>query len=127
MKNFFMAIIVVFTSFSAFAQTNKVDERLLAKYSIEELNTLKAENPDEFKFINYCIDNAFYIQDIPQEKLKTNPERIGKIKIADINNINFYALNIDLIENDYQFFAIEGTDKLLVIKSKYHILKELNK
>ena len=57
--------------------------------------------------------------------MKSSNNRIGEIKIKDVNNLNFYKLNIEIIENDYQFFAIEGTDKMLVVKSKSHILKEI--
>jgi hypothetical protein len=53
--------------------------------------------------------------------------RIGSITINDIKNINFFELNIEIIQDDYQFFAIQGTDQMLVVKSKDHILKELGK
>ncbi len=127
MRNFLLALVFIAVSFSVNAQSDKIDDRLLVKFSIEELNKLKIENPTEFKFINYCLDNAWYIQSLPIEKMKDPKEKIGLIAIKDLNNINFYSLNITIIKDNYQFFAIEGTDKMLVIKSEYHILKELNK
>ncbi len=127
MRNFLLALVFIAVSFSVTAQSDKIDDRLLVKFSIEELNKLKVENPTEFKFINYCLDNAWYIQSLPIEKMKDPKEKIGLITIKDLNNINFYSLNITIIKDNYQFFAIEGTDKMLVIKSEYHILKELNK
>jgi hypothetical protein len=127
MKKLFPAFVLIILSFSAIAQSDKVDDRLLIKYSVEELNALKTETPSEYNYINYCLDNAWYIQALPKEKMKNNDGRIGKIQIQDINNINFYSLNVNIIKDDYQFFAIEGTNKMLVIKSKDHILKELNK
>ncbi len=127
MKNTLLIIAFSAFSLSAIAQTNDVDKKLLSKYSIEELNTIKTEKPEEYKLLTYCIQSAWYIQALPKEKAKENPARVGSIKIKDINNINFYTLNIELIDNDYQFFAIEGTDKMLVVKSRQHIIKELNK
>lgn len=127
MRNLLLAFVFITVSFSVTAQSDKIDDRLLVKYSVEELNKLKVENPTEYKFINYCLDNAWYIQSLPIEKMKDPKETIGLIVIKDMENINFYSLNIAIIKDNYQFFAIEGTDKMLVIKSEYHILKELNK
>lgn len=127
MKISLLIITLLFTSLHMVAQSNKIDDRLLVKYSVEELDAIKNEKPTEFIFIKYCLDNAWYLQALPLEKMKNNDGRIGKITIQDITNINFYSLDIEIIKNDYQFFAIEGTDKMLVIKSKDHIIKELNK
>ena len=41
--------------------------------------------------------------------------------------IYVYKLNVDLKENEYQSFVIKGTKKILIVKSKAHILGELNK
>lgn len=120
-----MAFFLICLQFSTFAQGNKIDDRLLLKYSQEELKSIKKSDPEQLKFLTYCIENAFYLADIPQEKMQNNEGRIGKITLKDINSINFYDLGIDLIQNDYQYFAIEGTNKLLVLKSIDHIKKEM--
>lgn len=127
MKNTLLVILFVATSLSVVAQSNKADKQLLAKYTVEEINTIKAEQPEEYKFLTYCIDNAFYIAEMPVEKIKANPSKFGEISIKNISKINFYQLNIELKENDYQSFVIKGTKKVLMIKSKKHILRELNK
>ena len=126
MKNLVLALTLVLFSFGAFSQSNDIDKRLLAKYTIEELSEIKVENPEQFKYLNYCLDKAWYITSLPKEKAKKGDGRVGSISIKDINNINIYELNIEIIKDDYQFFAIEGTDKMLVIKSEDHIKKELN-
>jgi hypothetical protein len=64
---------------------------------------------------------------MPEEKIKANPSKFGEITIKNISKINFYQLNIELKEDDYQSFVIKGTKKILVVKSKSHILRELNK
>jgi len=64
---------------------------------------------------------------MPQEKIKANPSKFGEISIKNISKINFYKLNVELKENEYQSFVIKGTKKILIVKSKAHILGELNK
>lgn len=108
-----------------FAQTN--DNDLLVKFSSDEIENLKNNNVEEYQFLKHCVKNAFYLNPIPTEKMTSGQTRIGSITIKDIDNINFFELNVELIQDDYQFFAIQGTDKMLVVKSKDHIVKELNK
>ena len=127
MKSILIIISIVATSFSAVAQSNNIDKRLLSKYSVEELNAIKKETPQQYQILNYCLDKAWYLSPLPVEKMKKNDGRIGAIKIKDIKNINFFELNIELIQNDYQYFAIEGTEQMLVVKSIDHIIKDLNK
>jgi hypothetical protein len=123
MRKLTSAFLIILMSLSVMAQSDKIDKRLLAKHSKSELKALKKNNPSEFKYLNTCLDNAWSIVSLPKEKMKNNKGRIGSIKIKTINKINFFDLNIEIIENDYQYFAIEGTEKMLVIKSKDHILK----
>jgi len=127
MKSIFLIFMLIAFSFSMVAQNKGVDKRMLAKYSTEELNKIKSEDPKEYKFLNYCIENAFYVAEMPQEKIKANPSKFGEISIKNISKINFYKLNVELKENEYQSFVIKGTKKILIVKSKAHILGELNK
>lgn len=125
MKRVFFVFILMIFSISIFAQTSDFDKRLLAKYSEKELMEIKNTNSEEFKYLNYCLDKAWYLAPLPKEKTKKNDGRVGQITIKDINNINFYELNIEIIKDDYQFFAIQGSDQMLVVKSEDHIKKEL--
>jgi hypothetical protein len=125
MKNIIILFSLLLITSISFAQTK--DRDLLVKYSKEELNTLKKDNPKEYEFAKYCVRNAFYIAEMPEEKIKANPSKFGEITIKNISKINFYQLNIELKEDDYQSFVIKGTKKILVVKSKSHILRELNK
>lgn len=118
------SILLAFTAFSGFSQS-KYDTRLLVKYSEQELSNLEDSNPAKFEFINYCIEHAFYVSDLPTEKMQSKNDQIGLISIENIEHINFFALNLNLIQDNYQFFAIEGHNKLLVIKSIDHITKEM--
>jgi hypothetical protein len=127
MKVFLFIVALVVISFSGSAQSTKIDGRLLSKYNIESLKTLQAENPKELAFLNYCVENAFYISALPEKKIAANPSQFKEIELSGQPILNFFDLNIDLLENEHQSFVIKGTQKLLIVKSKAHIIQELNK
>ena len=70
MKKSILILAFIITSISVLAQNNKIDKRLLVKYTSEEVKTIQAETPEEYKFLTYCIENAFYIAEMPAEKIK---------------------------------------------------------
>jgi hypothetical protein len=126
MRNVFLVFLLI-TFFNSFSQTNSSDKDLLVKFSEKEIKNLKESNIEEYEYLKYCARNSYYLNPIPTEKMSAGQNRVGSITIKDINDINFFELNLEIIQDDYQFFAIQGTDKMLVIKSKDHILKELRK
>lgn len=126
MKSLLILGLFIFSS-TAFSQSNDSDKDLLLKYSQEEIDNIKVQDVDEYEYLKYCAKNAFYLNPIPTEKMSEGQTRIGLITIKDVSNINFFELNLEIIQDDYQYFAIEGTDQMLVVKSKDHILKELRK
>ncbi len=114
----------MFSGSMLFGQNTEFDSRLLVKYSVEELNNIEKENPSEIRFLLHCIESAQYITPFPEGK-EGVVEIIGEMEIRDINNINFFELNVELIQDNYQYYAIKDSNMLLVIKSKDHILKTL--
>ncbi len=125
MKKVLVVLIsVMFSGSMLFGQNTEFDSRLLVKYSVEELNKIEKENPSEMRFLLHCIENAQYITPFPEGK-EGAVEIIGKVEIRDINNINFFELDVELIQDNYQYYTVEGSEMLLVIKSKDHILKTL--
>lgn len=123
MTKVFTIITFIVCSISIQAQTNNIDEQLLERYSKTELASLKTDNPTEYKFAKYCIENAFYIAAGSEEKNATSNYKT--IKIKDLTEINFYELKIELKQNAHQVFIIKGTSKILIVKSRVHILNEL--
>ena len=125
MKKVLVVLIsVMFSGSMLFGQNTEFDSRLLVKYSVEELKKIEKENASEMRFLLHCIENAQYITPFPEGK-EGAVEIIGKVEIRDINNINFFELDVELIQDNYQYYTIEGSEMLLVIKSKDHILKTL--
>lgn len=117
-------ISIMFSGSTLFGQNTEFDSRLLVKYSVKELNKIEKENPSEIRFLMHCIENAQYITPFPEGK-EDAVEIIGEMEVKDINNINFFELNVELIQDNYQYYTIKDSKMLLVIKSKDHILKTL--
>ncbi len=108
------------------AQNTTPDARLLKKYTQEQLTQIQKNNPEEIAYLNYCADHAYYLAPMPSEKGGAK-ELKGTLTIADVNNINFFELGLNIVEDDYQYYRINGSDKMLVVRSKEHIIKEMNK
>ena len=117
-------ISIMFSGSMLFGQNTEFDSRLLVKYTVEELNNIEKENPSEISFLLHCIESAHYITPFPEGK-EDAVEIIGEMEVRDINNINFFELNVELIQDNYQYYTIKDSNMLLVIKSKDHILKTL--
>lgn len=123
MKEIITILTLLFTLFigTGFAQQSNIDERLLVKFTQEELNSMDAE---ELELYSYCIENAFEIMPFPAEK-EGKSQFDGTLKIENIESLNFFDLDISLKENQYQYYKLEGTNNMLVIKPIFLIKQEL--
>lgn len=115
---------VMFSGSMLFGQNAEFDSRLLVKYTTEELHKINSENPAEIDYLTFCIEDAFYFGDAPESKNK--PEEIdGEINIVDMERVNFYDLDIKIIKNNYQYFKITNTKRLLIVRSRDQILNKM--
>lgn len=116
MKLFTIVLMSVFCSFISLSQ--EVDSRLLDRYAPEELTEMLNNNPREYKFLVYALDNAVYLTDVPKGK-------DVDFETIDISNseLNFVALGLG-IKDANQYFKVVGKDKLLVVKSRYVLNQE---
>lgn len=114
MKKIFFSIFVFSSSFAVFSQKYSMD--LEKSYSKTEL---KKMNSEELSLLEYALINGVYVTALPQKdftvikSINANP---------DINKFTDIGLRI---ENQNQYFKIIGTDKMLVVKSKYVLQNEL--
>lgn len=121
MKKLLLIAAVAMFAMSAIAQNSAYTKKLLKKFSKTEINSMDIET---LRFNTYCIENAFQIVDFPKEKSgKTKLD--GEKVISDMNNVDFYDLNVELLEEQYQYFSIQGTDKLLMVKPIFLIKSEI--
>lgn len=119
MKNSLLISFLLFACF-ANAQSDSFDQRLLSKFSKTELIEMQTVNPIAYAYWNFYVGNAFQIMDLPKEKANSH-EIKGTVKIKDVNTINIFDLHYNPLTKDYQYYRIEGTDKLLVILSEEQI------
>lgn len=119
MKLTILVLSFFFIQFNSFSQ--EYDKRLEKIYSIEELKTIQKENPSNIIMLNYALDNAVYISDLPSEK---KSEFTKSINYDFKKKPNFIDLGLK-IENQNQYYRINGTDKILVVKSEYLLNYEL--
>jgi hypothetical protein len=119
MKTTFILLLSILISSVSFSQD--FDKRLEKLYSVEELTAMQKENPSKIITLNYAIDNAVYTSDLPLEK---KSEFTKSINYDFKKKPNFIELGLK-IENQSQYFRINGTNKILVIKSEYLLNYEL--
>lgn len=115
MKKFILLFTLLLLVFTGFSQDH--DSRLLEKYSQEELDEMKENNPDEYKFLNIALEKAIFIGPIPTEKGK-DVKFDGELSLDPEGSHTFLSLGITLKENEYQYFKIEGTDQMVGVLPK---------
>lgn len=109
-----------FISLASFSQ--EFDNRLLKSYSESELQTIKSESPELIKVLNYALDNACYFSQINEGKDYSDLPSISLKSTSQLPGIDELGLKI---EKQNQYYRIEGTDKLLFVKSEWVIQHEL--
>ena len=83
---------------------------------------MQKENPEQLRMLNYALDNAFYVIDFPKEK----KNELQKTITYDLKKkASFIELGLT-IQKENQYFKINGSDKVLVLKSEWLLLNELN-
>lgn len=120
-----MKKLLLFASFSLISLGGMSQERSYSKALVDHFETseLDAKSDQEIAFLEYTAQNAYVISDFPTEKAD-NTNRYSSLDL-DLDGLNdFYDLNIEMKENDFQYFRISGTDKMLVIKSKSILKRE---
>ncbi len=120
MKKTFILLLSILISSISFSQ--EFDKRLEKAYTSSQLTTMQKENPAQLNMLNYALDNALYVIDMPKEKMS----EIQKTITYDLKKkATFLELGLT-IQKENQYFKINGLDKVLVVKSEWMLLNELN-
>lgn len=120
MKTTFILLLSILISSISFSQ--EFDKRLEKAYTSSQLTTMQKENPAKLNMLNYALDNALYVIDMPKEKMS----EIQKTITYDLKKkATFLELGLT-IQKENQYFKINGLDKVLVVKSEWMLLNELN-
>ena len=120
-----IAILGLILSLSLTAQSEPADSRLEALMSSAELEQLKSDNPKEYNYLVYSLDHSWYITDFPIQKLDDIQGEFTDIKLSSTAKINIYALGLSIKEKNYQYFRINEGNKMLVIRSREHIIRKM--
>lgn len=126
MRKTVCAFTFVLASYIAIGQTTNFDKRLLSKFTEKELLDMQSKNPETLAYWNHYASNAFQVMDLPAQKAVAHEIR-GTVKIADMNSINIFELTLTPAPKDYQYYKIEGGNKMLVILSEEQIKAHYSK
>lgn len=121
---YILHIACFFFAASVFAQS-EFDDRLLAKFSEEQLEDYRENHPGVLDYWNFYIDNSYEIaSDLPLEKLNGND--LVELKIRNIDKFNI--LEEDLHPDGYssKYFRIKGSNDVLILFSKSEIAERFN-
>jgi len=114
-------LFTIFLSASGMAFSQEVDARLSKRYSPTELADLKQNDPEKLTLLNYALDHACYIADVPKGK---ESGLNGVVEMNTNEPIDFIALGLE-IQKTNQYLRIKGTDKVLVVKSEWVLTNEM--
>jgi hypothetical protein len=121
----FLLTSIIFLSFSLNVFSQKIDNRLLGNYSEGYLIDLQNKNIKEYNLLVYAIDNACYTTSSPNVK---SAEITNTILWNMSDDLSFLNLNKEFgiqLENFNQYIVLEGTGKMLVVKSKFVLENEM--
>jgi len=118
MKIIFLFVAVFALSSLAISQT--IDKRLLASYTQSELLDLKNVKASNYEMLIYAIDHSIYVSDIPEGK------DVSLTEIDYKENQSYLDLGL-IIKKENQYFKIKNQEnKMLIVKSEWVLLNELN-
>ena len=120
-KNLPVLIFLAFLTFS-FVGKKAWDDRLLSKYSEQELMEMEKNNPEQLNYLNKVARYGWNIMDLPEEKANAHEIR-GTVTIKDMKKVNLFELGFMPEPKNYQYYKINNTKKMLVVLSEEMIRK----
>jgi len=123
------SLLIVF-SMTAFSQQT-IDNRLLVKYNQTELQKMQQDNPEQFEFLNYYVEHAGYIVDMPQKPIQyTDLVRLSdnskSISLDELTNFNPYLYNCNNLHDQNTYYKIGNTGKLLIMVAMKNLQTQYN-
>lgn len=123
------------------AQEIKIDNRIKDAFPTEYINELRLNNPDQLLFLNYFLDNAWYIEKLPQQKLTEikslksleNTDELTAAEIAQIlsdpnrkKEFNILKYKIERNPIGETLYKINEEGLVLVIYNNDYIMQGFN-
>lgn len=125
MKRCFLLLGLLISCSVAFSQQTATDfdQRLLAKYSAEQIRELQKTQPQLIAYWTFYLDNAYTIEDIYTEK---EVPFSGTIKLKDPQSFNILASEVTMNRDKATFYRIKNSNKILVVHSGRNITNAFN-
>lgn len=121
MKNSIILCVYILLNVVAFSQ--EADSRLTKSYTQKEITDFKATKPEYYRMLVYALENACYITSVPEGK---EFKEHGIVSIDSQSIPSFTEIGVR-IKNQNQYFLIQNTDKMLVVKSEWVLNDELTR
>ena len=131
-----IALIIAFTAIGMYclAQTNtNYNEKLLSKYTSEELNELLTTQPSLVEFMEFELNSGFQIIELAYDKLEGIPiikhvDNNTKTTGAEISEYNYhqfnlYSTNYERMYNKNTYYRFANTNQVIIIYSQKELLK----
>ena len=124
---FLLSGLLVAFSTTVFSQQT-IDNRLLAKYSQADLQKMQ---PDQLDFLNYYVEHASYIVDMPNKPIQyTDLVRLSDnskaISAGELTNFNPYLYNCKNLQDKNAYYKIGNTGKLLIMVAMKNLQNQYN-
>lgn len=119
------------------AQTH-FDQRLLVKYSQDELERINASNPNYIDYLSYYLDYSYtigLINELPQGislnllyEIDYNTKTVSTVLFKDdeISNFNIFKYYFN-IQKETMYFQLGNTGKYLKVLPEYVVINAYNK
>jgi hypothetical protein len=118
----FLLVLFLCGSIGLSAQTD-FDQRLLAKFSEEQIADLQEDHSSVIEYWEYYLDNSFEIVTIPGQK---STQGFETVEIDDPNNFNVLNSGLNMARYASKTYRIAGTNKLLVLMGNDAFSKKFN-
>lgn len=129
----FLSYINVFSQ-----EEQDIDLRLKQVFSEEYLNNLSQNYPSELEYLNWCLDNSYYIiSDLDIEKYESLPylkyynsdtKTIGSIvEDIEVGSINIFLYSFEINYNSGSMYRIGNSGKTIYFYSNEYLSATFNK
>jgi uncharacterized protein YkuJ len=106
-------LLIILLAFTQQIIAQKASPALTKSYSKTELQKFEQDGQGTINVLNYAVDHACYTVAIPEGK---ETSQFPSISLKSKKDIRFTDYQLQIIDRT-QYFKIEGSNELLVVKS----------
>lgn len=129
MKTKKIFFLVAFLLGFSYCFSQSIDGKLLVKYDSQNLQKMKVENPDDYDFLSYFVESAWYIADMPDKAIDTKElVRIDPITgevssnqvitDGDLDNFNPLEYDVETDASISNYYIAGNTGKIVIIPAR---------